>query len=262
MGRDFYKILGLKKGATEGEIKKAYRKLAVKWHPDKNPDNVEAAQAKFQEVGEAFGVLSDKEKKAIYDQYGEEGLNGVPASAEGQGGFGGMPGGFSTHGFGDRGSVHFSQSNANDIFQQFFGTSDPFSASGMSGHSAFGGMFGDHDDGFVSRGRPHPQRKAEPIKHELKVSLEDLWSGTTKRVRITKKVTDTSNNTSQVAVEKEINIKAGWKDGTKITYEREGDESPGVIPADIIFEIHTKPHPIFTRDNDNLKCTVRTLNDP
>lgn len=258
MGKDFYAILGLKRGASEGEIKKAYRKLAVKWHPDKNRDNVEVAQAKFQEIGEAFGILSDPEKKKIYDQFGEEGLSGgpPPPSSSSTGG-GGPGGGFSSHGFppggfggGSGGSMHFSQANADDIFRSFFGTSDPFSAGGM------GGMGG----GF-SRARHAPatqaQEKAPPIQHDLKVSLDDLYTGAVKKVRITKKVTDASSGkSSQVAVTKEISIKPGWKDGTKITYEREGDERPGVIPADIIFVLREIPHPVFTRDGNDLKVAI------
>ena len=290
MGKDFYAILGLKRGASEGEIKKAYRKLAVKWHPDKNRDNVEVAQAKFQEIGEAFGILSDPEKKKIYDQFGEEGLSGgpPPPSSSSTGG-GGPGGGFSSHGFppggfggGSGGSMHFSQANADDIFRSFFGTSDPFSAGGMGGMGGGhgggmmpggmdmgmggmgmgGGMFGGDDGGGgFSRARHAPatqaQEKAPPIQHDLKVSLDDLYTGAVKKVRITKKVTDASSGkSSQVAVTKEISIKPGWKDGTKITYEREGDERPGVIPADIIFVLREIPHPVFTRDGNDLKVAI------
>eukprot|EP00204_Picochlorum_oklahomense_P003072 CAMPEP_0118803434 /NCGR_PEP_ID=MMETSP1161-20130426/17151_1 /TAXON_ID=249345 /ORGANISM="Picochlorum oklahomensis, Strain CCMP2329" /LENGTH=104 /DNA_ID=CAMNT_0006731947 /DNA_START=111 /DNA_END=422 /DNA_ORIENTATION=- len=91
MGADYYGILGVGKTATDAELKKAYRKLAVKWHPDKNPDNQEEATKKFKEISEAYDVLSDPEKREIYDTYGEEGLkSGVPPG----GGQNGMPGGF------------------------------------------------------------------------------------------------------------------------------------------------------------------------
>ena len=76
MGKDYYAILGVPKDADEAALKKAYKKQALKWHPDRNPDNKTAAEAKFKEVAEAYEVLSDKNKRAIYDQYGEEGLKG------------------------------------------------------------------------------------------------------------------------------------------------------------------------------------------
>jgi len=94
---DYYAILGVPKRADADAIKKAYRKLAVKYHPDKNPDNVKAAEEKFKEVTEAYEVLSDAKKREIYDQVGEEGLkNGAGAGMGGMGGgMGGMPGTFS-----------------------------------------------------------------------------------------------------------------------------------------------------------------------
>lgn len=82
---NYYDTLQLPKNSTDVEIKKAYRKLAMKWHPDKNPDNAEEAARKFQEIGEAYDVLSDMEKRAIYDQFGYEGLrDGVPNSEGGK----------------------------------------------------------------------------------------------------------------------------------------------------------------------------------
>ncbi|RYG67068.1 hypothetical protein EON64_08275, partial [archaeon] len=103
---------------------------------------------------------------------------------------------------------------------------------------------------------PAPQRKADPIHHPLNVTLEDLYSGTTKKVRITKKLLDPSGRSAQGSVDKEIRVKPGWKDGTKITFEREGDELPGVVPADIVFTLQTKPHERFEREGDDLVATV------
>lgn len=80
---NYYEVLQLPKNSSDAEIKKAYRKLAMKWHPDKNPDNAEEAAKKFQEIGEAYDVLSDMEKRAIYDQFGYEGLRDGVQNSEG-----------------------------------------------------------------------------------------------------------------------------------------------------------------------------------
>lgn len=101
------------------------------------------------------------------------------------------------------------------------------------------------------------QEKAHPVNYNLSVSLEELYTGTTKKMRITsKKIVDSSGRTAPVAVEKEIVVKPGWKSGTKITYENEGDEAPGVTPADIVFTIQAKPHPRFQREGDDLVYTA------
>ena len=107
---DYYDILGVSKSADDAAIKKAYRKLALKWHPDKNPDNKEEAEAKFKEVSEAYDVLSDKDKKSVYDRYGKDGLRGGGAG----GGTGGAP------------NFHFEFHSPEDIFKQFFGENHNF----------------------------------------------------------------------------------------------------------------------------------------
>jgi DnaJ-class molecular chaperone len=115
MGLDYYKILGVPKDANDDIIKKAYRKLALKYHPDKNTEP--GAPEKFREIAEAYDVLSDAEKRRIYDQFGEEGLKGgvggMPGGMPNFGGAGGMPGGAGFH-------YRFTQ-DPNDIFAKFFG---------------------------------------------------------------------------------------------------------------------------------------------
>ena len=110
---DYYKVLGIDKNASEDEIKKSYKKLAIKYHPDKNPGDKKAEEI-FKKVGEAYGVLSDKEKRAAYDQFGKEGAQ-----------MGGMPGGFPAHG-GFGGGRGMSQEEAARLFEQMFGGDDPF----------------------------------------------------------------------------------------------------------------------------------------
>ncbi|TFJ85015.1 hypothetical protein NSK_003439 [Nannochloropsis salina CCMP1776] len=99
-----------------------------------------------------------------------------------------------------------------------------------------------------------PPKKAEPLEYNFNVTLEDLYTGgKQKKMRITKKIWDAaSGKFLHTTVDKEIPIKKGWKNGTKITFEREGDELPGVIPADIVFILNTKPHPRFEREGDDL----------
>lgn len=102
----------------------------------------------------------------------------------------------------------------------------------------------------------HAERKAPPVNHTLHVNLEDLYKGTTKRMRITSRRIDANGAAFKVATEKEIVVKAGWKDGTKITFENEGDSAPGMLPSDVVFILQTKPHARFERHDDDLIYTV------
>uniref|UniRef100_A0A8C2TR18 DnaJ heat shock protein family (Hsp40) member B2 n=1 Tax=Coturnix japonica TaxID=93934 RepID=A0A8C2TR18_COTJA len=109
---DYYEALGVSRNATADDIKKAYRKAALKWHPDKNPDNKEYAEQKFKEIAEAYEVLSDKQKRDIYDRYGKEGLMG--AGGGGSRADAGAP------------EFTFTFRSAHDVFREFFGGRDPF----------------------------------------------------------------------------------------------------------------------------------------
>ncbi len=143
--RDFYEILGVDKNASKDEIKKAYRKLALKYHPDKNKGDKESEE-KFKEVAEAYSVLSDDNKKARYDQFGHEGVSGASG-----GGFGGFSG--------------FDFNDAESIFEQFFG-------------GAFGG-------GSSRRQRTGPPSGSD-LKVTMKLTLEEISTGVTKKIKIKK----------------------------------------------------------------------------
>jgi len=152
--RDYYEVLGVEKNANADEIKKAYRKAAIKYHPDKNPGDKEAEE-KFKEAAEAYDVLSNPDKRARYDQFGHAGLNG----AGGAGGFGGFQGG----GF-----------SMEDIFSQF------------------GDIFGGHFSGFGgfqsgSRGGQRMNRGTD-IRVKVRLTLQEIANGTTKKLKINKTV--------------------------------------------------------------------------
>ncbi|KAF8409190.1 hypothetical protein HHK36_005264 [Tetracentron sinense] len=261
MGVDYYNILQVDKNAKDDDLKKAYRKLAMKWHPDKNPNNKEAAEAKFKQISEAYEVLSDPQKRAVYDQYGEEGLKGQVPPPEASG-----PSGDSFFQTGNGPTVfRFNPRNADDIFSEFFGSSSPFGGmrnggGGMRGGSRFpNGMFGDDIFGSIGERGSVNQivRKAAPIEKLLPCSLEDLYKGTTKKMKISREIADASGKTMSVEEILTVDIKRGWKKGTKITFSEKGNEQPNVIPADLVFIIDEKPHSVFTRDENDLVLTQK-----
>ena len=100
------------------------------------------------------------------------------------------------------------------------------------------------------------RKKAPAVNHTLHVNLEELYTGTVKRMRITRRRIDAHGATVKVAAEKEITVKAGWKDGTKITFENEGDDNQDMLPADVVFTLQTRPHATFQRQDDDLIYTV------
>ena len=147
--RDYYEVLGVERNVNADEIKKAYRKAAIKYHPDKNPGDAEAEE-KFKEAAEAYDVLSNEEKRARYDQFGHAGMSGAAG-----GGFGGFGGGFSME----------------DIFSQF------------------GDIFGGHFGGFSSRGGGGRRvNRGSDIRVKVKLTLQEIANGTTKKLKINKTI--------------------------------------------------------------------------
>ena len=267
--QDYYEILGISKSASQAEIKKAYRKMAIKYHPDKNPDD-KTAEEKFKLAAEAYEILSDENKKARYDQYGHAAFDGP----QGGGGFGG--GGM----------------NMDDIFSQF---GDIFGGGGFSG--GFGG--------FGGGGQRQARVKGSNMRIRVKLTLEEIAKGIEKKVKVRRKIQadgvkyktcDTCNGSGQVmrvtntilgrmqtattcstcsgageiisskpngadaqglVVKEEtvsINIPAGVTEGVQLKVGGKGNEAPGKnsIAGDLLVLIEEIPHDKLKREGTNI----------
>jgi DnaJ homolog subfamily B member 4 len=225
---DYYKILGVEKNASEEVLKKAYRKLAIKWHPDKNPNNKDEAEKKFKEISEAYDVLKDKEKRNMYDRFGKDGLN---ANNSGFRGFNG--GGMSP----------------DDIFRNFFGTDNVFNVH-ENGHQTFSTFHFGGPNMMNQRRQRKRKTKGSTVEHKLLCTLEELYHGITKRIKIERSI----NNQKKSEI-LEINIQPGWKEGTKLTYPNMGNSTPYESPGDITLIITQDKHNIFSREGSDLIMT-------
>jgi DnaJ-class molecular chaperone len=231
MALDLYQRLGLKRGASEAEIKKAYRSLAKQLHPDRNKDKPDAAK-RFSEVTTAYDLLSDKDKRAQYDR-GEIDEEGNPKMPFG-GGFGGYSGGSGAQpGGGGFENFNFGGADAadlSDLFEGLFGGA----AGGRRGQ---GGPFG----GFRQRSAP-PQKGAD-IAYRLKVSFDDAVALKPQRITL--------------ADGKTIDLKLpqGVEDGTKIRLGGKGQEGPGGR-GDALVTIEIAPHRFFRREGNNIRLDL------
>jgi len=287
--RDYYDILEVSKTATDDEIKKAYRKKAMQYHPDRNPGNKEA-EAKFKEAAEAYEVLKDSNKRAAYDRYGHAAFE--------QGGSGGAGGAGGFNGFGG-----FQQGNFGD-FQDIF--------------SAFGDIFGDFNSGESRRGRSKKSRAADgsDLRYNVEISLEEAFNGTTVDVNFTSPIvcpvcngsgaepgskpetcpdcggtgtvrkqqgffiventcrrcggTGEINSkpcheckgTGKINKNRTLNIKipAGIQDGNRVRVAGEGEAGTrGGKNGDLYIFVSVKNDKFFTRDGDDLNCEVPIL---
>jgi DnaJ family protein B protein 13 len=229
---DFYKLLDLKREASDSAVKQAYRQKSIQWHPQRNAGkNPEFVGNKFRQVAEAYTVLADAKLRAIYDQYGEKGLKrGAP---NGNGGY-------------VRGWVF--NLNPEDIFSSFFGSSSPFAE------------FFDQEEGLKLFDDPNAvtgPTKMDTQEINLWLSLEELYSGCRKASSAYRQKLGTDGVT--VTPEKRtltVEVQPGWREGTKITFQGEGDEGKGLETGDVVFVLKELPHPRFRRSKDNLLYTA------
>uniref|UniRef100_T1JBY4 J domain-containing protein n=1 Tax=Strigamia maritima TaxID=126957 RepID=T1JBY4_STRMM len=231
MGYDYYGILELPRCATDAEIKTAYRRIAVKAHPKKETDP--KFHTLFLLINEAYDVLSNLQTKAVYDQFGEEGLKqGIPVGT--------TPDNYIVNPYIYHGDV-------NKTFEDFFGGNNPFAeCHDVEGFPCFGGIQG--------KGK---KVKDPPIDLELLLTLEELYQGCLKKMRITRRVLEDNGQTT-VMRDKilTIGVKPGLPEGSRIIFPEEGDQGPNIIPADVIFTIKDKTHSIYRRQRNDLIYTA------
>lgn len=272
--KDFYEVLGVSKTASDAEIKKAYRKLAKKYHPDSNPNDTVAAE-RFKEINEAYDVLSDPEKKKLYDQFGaaafEAGFD-PKAAAGGYGGFGGFSGGAGGfgggfHGFsGGTGGFHGFSGDPNGGYQEFHFEGNPEDMDDIFG-GMFGGMFGGHGSrqngtgsnnqsggsgrssfhgGFGSSGF---QSRGQDVTSDLTVTFDEAAFGCDKIITLTG-----SDGRKQTL---KLHIPAGMEDGKSIRLQGKGGAGiGGAQDGDLLICIHVSEKPGFTRKGADVYTTA------
>ena len=219
---DYYEVLGVAKTSTPEEIKKAYRKLALKYHPDKNQGN-KAAEEKFKQISEAYAVLSDKDKRQNYDTYGAEGFQQRYSQED-----------------------IFRGSDLNDILQGLFGGGGRgFSfRTGQGGGDPFGAFFrqGQGGGGFGFQQGPPP--KGQDLSLELPITLEEVLHGGEKTISLGR-----GAQSDKVSVK----IPAGIDSGKKLRVSGKGNPSQfGGPPGDLYLLITVLPHGLFSREEDDL----------
>jgi curved DNA-binding protein len=249
--KDYYATLGVTKASTEKEIKGAFRKLARKFHPDVNPGD-KASESKFKEINEAYEVLGDPAKRKKYDELGANWR--AYEQAEAQGGAnpfagwnvnfggagrpgGGGPGGFRTMNQEEMEEMFGDSNPFSDFFTTFFG--------GGGGAGGFGGQAGARGGARAGRAR---QRAGRDVEHEIELTLEDAYQGTTRRLSL---------KHDGHARTVDVRIPAGVSDGSRVRVSGEGEHGVGGAAAgDLYLRVRLAPHPVFERKGRDLYLKV------
>ncbi|MHA1734089.1 MAG: DnaJ C-terminal domain-containing protein [Promethearchaeota archaeon] len=253
MPKDYYRILGVDKNATKEEIKRAFRKMARKHHPDVNPDKPEAVQ-KFKEINEAYQVLSDDKKREMYDKFGVvDGDPSGPAGGQGFGGFGEF-GGFGGFPGGGKGRVY----RGPDGTTYYYSTS----GTGSDAGGGFGGFdffndLGDIFDVFSNKGRGSTRargsnygnrpRDGDDLRYDMEISFMDAFHGGKRKIMYRDPATGESKTLT-------VNIPRGVHDGQKLRLKGKGMPGEnGGVPGDLYIAVHIKPHESFRRKGEDVE---------
>jgi len=240
--KDYYATLGVSKSASEKEIKQAFRKLARKYHPDVNPGN-KTAEAKFKDINEAYEVLGDPPKRKKYDELGANwrayeqagAASGGPFAGQGQWnvnvGGGGQGGGFRTM--------------TQEEMEELFGDRNPFSDFFTT---FFGGMADEPGTRRAGRTGRARQRQGRDVEHEIELTLEDAYQGTTRRLAL---------KHDGHARTVDVRIPAGVGDGSRVRVSGEGEQGAGgASSGDLYLRVRLAPHPVFERKGRDLYAKV------
>lgn len=242
--RDYYDVLGIDRNADEKTIKKAYRKLAKKYHPDTNAGNPDAAD-KFKEVNEAYDILSDPKKKKMYDQFGHAAFEAGadPGADAGAGGFGG----FQSGGNGSYQEFHFNGENMGDIFGNMFHGSH-----GGGFHSGFGGSGFHSGSGFGGFHQQDFPQKGSDVKASINVTFDEAAFGADKRISLSSP--DGSSGAPQTL---QVHIPAGIDTGKSIRLKGKGmPGTGGGEPGDLLLKVTVGTRPGYERKGSDVYTTI------
>ncbi|KAJ3012967.1 DnaJ- protein scj1 [Thoreauomyces humboldtii] len=261
---DYYKILGVDRSATKKDIKKAYREFSKKYHPDKNPGD-KSAEGKFIECAQAYEVLSDDEKRRIYDQYGEEGLKGSGQQFHNPFDIFQQFGGFGGGGFGGFGHQHTQQQKGPEVNMDlsvtleelYLGTSFEVEVNKQIICPTCRGSGAKHQNdvktctGCQGSGIKTVRQMLAPGMYTQMQTHCDQCGGRGKIVK-SKCASCSGTKVRRGSHQVTVTVEAGMQDAQRIVLDQESDESPDVTPGDLIFTVRATPHPVFTRNGDNL----------